>query len=124
MKQKFEFTSKEWSDIFKMKWSNNIGGTVKIARTDSNRVKSVEMNGKSWTGREIRALLGLPSTDFSIAFQNDKVVVETIGYGHGVGMSQYGAEVMANNSAKAHDILLHYYTGTEIKSFSPCLKSP
>ena len=124
MKQTFEFTSKEWSDTFKMKWSNNIGGTVKIARTDSNRVKSVEMNGKSWTGREIRTSLGLPSTDFSIAFQNDKVVVETIGYGHGVGMSQYGAEVMANDSTKAHDILLHYYTGTEIKSFSPCLKSP
>ena len=82
------------------------------------------MNGKSWTGREVRTLLGLPSTDFTITFQSDKVVVDTVGYGHGVGMSQYGAEVLANESVLAADILLHYYKGTEIKKFSPCLKSP
>ncbi|WP_342560256.1 stage II sporulation protein D [Psychrobacillus sp. FSL W7-1457] len=124
VQQTFEFTHKEWADAFDMKWSKNIVGNVKISRTDSNRVKTIEMNGKSWTGREVRTLLGLPSTDFKVAFQNDKVIVETTGYGHGVGMSQYGAEVLANDSKKAHDILLHYYTGTKIKSFSPCLKSP
>lgn len=124
MQQTFEFTHKEWADAFEIKWSKNIVGNVKINRTDSNRVKTIEMNGKSWTGREVRTLLGLPSTDFKVAFQNDKVIVETTGYGHGVGMSQYGAEVLANDSKKAHDILLHYYKGTEIKSFSPCLKSP
>ena len=90
----------------------------------SNRVESVQINGKTWTGREVRTLLGLPSTDFKVTFKNDKVIVDTVGYGHGVGMSQYGAEVLAHDSVGAHDILLHYYKGTEIKSFSTCLKSP
>ncbi|WP_342600147.1 stage II sporulation protein D [Psychrobacillus sp. FSL H8-0483] len=124
MNKQFEFTNKEWSNAFGLKWSSSIPNTLEVKKTDSNRVESIQMNGKIWTGREVRTLLGLPSTDFSISFQSNKVVVDTVGYGHGVGMSQYGAEVLANDSVKAHDILLHYYKGTEIKSFSPCLKSP
>ena len=75
--------------------------TFQVTKTDTNRVKSVHMNGKSWTGSEVRTLLGLPSTDFTVTFQTDKVVVDTVGYGHGVGMSQYGAEVLANDSVMA-----------------------
>ncbi|WP_277586767.1 stage II sporulation protein D [Psychrobacillus antarcticus] len=122
--KQFEFTHAEWSKAFNMKWTSTIPKTFQITKTDTDRVKSVHMNGKSWAGREVRTLLGLPSTDFTITFQSDKVVVETVGYGHGVGMSQYGAEVLANDSVLAADILLHYYKGTEIKKFSPCLKSP
>ncbi|SDN23285.1 stage II sporulation protein D [Psychrobacillus sp. OK028] len=122
--KQFEFTHAEWSKAFKMKWNANIPKTYQVTKTDTDRVESIHMNGKSWTGREVRTLLGLPSTDFTITFQSDKVVVDTVGYGHGVGMSQYGAEVLANDSVLAQDILLHYYKGTEIKKFSPCLKSP
>lgn len=122
--KQFEFTHGEWSKAFNMKWTSNIPKTFKVLKTDTDRVESIRMNGKSWTGREVRTLLGLPSTDFTITFQSDKVVVDTVGYGHGVGMSQYGAEVLANDSVLASDILLHYYKGTEIKKFSPCLKSP
>ena len=122
--QQFEFTNKEWANAFGIEWSSSIPKTLKIKKTDSERVKSVEMNDKTWTGREVRTLLGLPSTDFTISFQTNKVVVKTVGYGHGVGMSQYGAEVLANDSVAAHDILIHYYKGTKIKSFSACLKSP
>lgn len=122
--KQFEFTNKQWANAFGIKWTSNIANTFKVTKTDTDRVKSIQMNGKTWTGREVRGLLGLPSTDFTITFQDDRVVVETIGYGHGVGMSQYGAEVLANDSVGAHDILLHYYKGTEIKSFSACLKSP
>ncbi|WP_144511992.1 stage II sporulation protein D [Bacillus sp. FJAT-22090] len=124
IKKQFEFTSKEWAKAFGIKWSGNISTNFKVTKTDTNRVKMIEMSGKTWTGREVRTLLGLPSTDFTVTFQSDKVVVDTVGYGHGVGMSQYGAEVLANDSVGAHDILLHYYKGTEIKSFSSCLKSP
>ena len=122
--KQFEFTHGEWSKAFNMKWTATIPKTFHIKKTDTNRVESVQMNGKTWTGREVRTLLGLPSTDFAVTFQSDKVVVDTVGYGHGVGMSQYGAEVLANDSMLATDILLHYYKGTEIKKFSPCLKSP
>ena len=122
--KQFEYTHSEWSKAFNMKWSSNIPKTFQVTKTDTDRVETVTMNGKSWTGREVRTLLGLPSTDFTVTFQTDKVVVDTVGYGHGVGMSQYGAEVLANESVMAKDILLHYYKGTEIKKFSPCLKSP
>ena len=121
--QQFEFTQKEWASTFGLKWSDQIIQTFQVTNTDSNRVESLQMNGKTWTGREVRTLLGLPSTDFDIRFDTDRVVVETVGYGHGVGMSQYGAEVLANDSVGAKDILLHYYTGTKIKSLSSCLKS-
>ncbi|WP_245909253.1 stage II sporulation protein D [Psychrobacillus insolitus] len=121
--QQFEFTQKEWASTFGLKWSDQIIQTFQVTNTDSNRVESLQMNGKTWTGREVRTLLGLPSTDFDIRFDTDRVVVETIGYGHGVGMSQYGAEVLANDSVGSKDILLHYYTGTKIKSLSSCLKS-
>ena len=122
--KQFEFTHQEWANAFNIKWSANIPKTLQVKKTDTDRVESIQMNGKSWTGREVRTLLGLPSTDFTITFQSDKIVVNTVGYGHGVGMSQYGAEVLANDSVMAKDILLHYYKGTEIKKFSPCLKSP
>lgn len=124
MNKQFEFTNKEWANAFGLKWSSSIPNTLEVKKSDSNRVESIQMNGKIWTGREVRTLLELPSTDFSISFQSNKVVVDTVGYGHGVGMSQYGAEVLANDSVEAHDILIHYYKGTVIKSFSPCLKSP
>lgn len=124
VKKQFEFTNQQWAKAFGIKWSSNIATSFQVTKTDTNRIESIQMNGKTWTGREVRALLGLPSTDFTVNFQNDKVVVNTVGYGHGVGMSQYGAEVLANDHVSAHDILLHYYKGTEIKSFSACLKSP
>lgn len=122
--KKFEFTKAEWAKAFGLKWSDNIAKTFQVSKNESKRVKTIKMNGYTWTGREVRTLLGLPSTDFNITFGKDKVVVDTVGYGHGVGMSQYGAEVLANDSIGAHDILLHYYKGTEIKTFSTCLKSP
>ena len=81
-------------------------------------------------GREIRELLGLRSTDFNIAFDvtNEIVLVKTLGYGHGVGMSQYGAEAYAQEGWTAEKIVQHYYTGTVIKNLrnldNECLKAP
>lgn len=122
--QQFEFTKQEWSKAFGLNWSDRMASTFQVKKTESNRVESIQMLGKTWTGREVRTLLGLPSTDFQVIFGQDQVTVKTVGYGHGVGMSQYGAEVLANDSTSAHEILLHYYRGTEIKKFSACLKLP
>lgn len=93
-------------------------GTVgKItARTTGNRVDTVEINGKQLTGREVREKLKLQSSDFSWERKGDNIVITTKGYGHGVGMSQYGANGMALEGKKHSDIVAHYYKGVEIGS--------
>ena len=61
--------------------------------------------------------LNLKSTFFEIIRESSNITVKTKGYGHGVGMSQYGAEGMAREGYNYQDILKHYYTGIEIKKF-------
>ncbi|MDG4658112.1 stage II sporulation protein D [Ectobacillus antri] len=85
-----------------------------IERTPGQRVKTVEVNGKKLSGREVRDKLGLRSTDFSFSRQGNTIVVITKGYGHGVGMSQYGANGMAKEGKTYQDIVSHYYQGIEI----------
>lgn len=101
------------------KLKNSIDSNTKfniISRTSGNRVKEMEINGITYSGVEFRKLLSLRSADFSIENNGANVVISTNGYGHGVGMSQYGANGMANNGSSYTDILLHYYTGVSIKN--------
>ena len=101
------------------KLKNSIDSNTKfniISRTSGNRVKEMEINGITYSGVEFRKLLNLRSADFSIENNGANVVISTNGYGHGVGMSQYGANGMANNGISYRDILLHYYTGVSIKN--------
>lgn len=101
------------------KLKNSIDSSTKfniISRTSGNRVKEIEINGTTYSGVEFRKLLNLRSADFSIENNGANVVISTNGYGHGVGMSQYGANGMANNGSSYTDILLHYYTGVSIKN--------
>ena len=101
------------------KLKNSIDSNTKfniISRTSGNRVKEIEINGTTYSGVEFRKLLNLRSADFSIENNGANVVISTNGYGHGVGMSQYGANGMANNGSSYRDILLHYYTGVSIKN--------
>lgn len=72
--------------------------------------------GKTFTGREIREKLGLQSTDFSWKRKGDTIIVSTKGYGHGVGMSQYGANGMAKEGKKYEEIVRHYYQGISISN--------
>lgn len=83
--------------------------------SDSNRVESITINSKLFTGREVYNLLGIRSTDFSLNIYNEYVEVTTKGYGHGVGMSQYGANGMAKEGYLYDEILQYYYQGTKIK---------
>ena len=80
--------------------------------SDSGRVASLNIAGKSFSGREIRSILGLKSADFEISFGDDSVTFITKGYGHGVGMSQLGAVAMANDGESFYSILGKYYPGT------------
>lgn len=101
------------------KLKNSIDSNTKfniISRTSGNRVKEIEINGTTYSGVEFRKLLNLRSADFSIENNGANIVISTNGYGHGVGMSQYGANGMANNGSSYTDILLHYYTGVSIKN--------
>lgn len=87
-----------------------------IDRTDGDRVKTIIVNDKSYTGTNFRNILGLRSADFDIENTDDGVIFTTRGYGHGVGMSQYGANGMAKNGYSYSEILSHYYPGTVINS--------
>lgn len=87
-----------------------------LSRTSGNRINQIQIGDKIFTGIELRTLLGLRSADFDIRIDGDTAVFVTRGYGHGVGMSQYGANGMAKEGYGYRDILNHYYPGTQIKS--------
>lgn len=89
-----------------------------VSRNKSGRVETVEVSGQTYSGVEIRTLLGLRSTDFDISYEGEQVIFQTRGYGHGVGLSQYGANEMAKNGHKYDSIIKHYYTGVNIGSVS------
>lgn len=86
-----------------------------LDRTVGDRVKSISINGTIFNGVNLRNTLKLRSADFSINKTDDGVIFTTKGYGHGVGMSQYGANGMANNGYNYNQILEHYYMGTKLE---------
>lgn len=79
------------------------------------RIINIKIGNKVLSGREVREALSLNSTNFKIEKEDDRVKITTIGYGHGVGMSQYGADGMAKKGYGYEEILKHYYTGVEVK---------
>ncbi|MFN2744592.1 MULTISPECIES: stage II sporulation protein D [Bacillus] len=94
--------------------SNSIGEIT--GRTPGKRVANVVINGKKIEGRDVREKLGLQSADFEWKRKGNQIIVTTRGYGHGVGMSQYGAHYMAQEGKKAEDIVKYYYQGTAISN--------
>ena len=91
---------------------------VLLDRSSSGRIISLKINGKLFTGREVYNKLKIRSTDFAIIQEGEKVKIKTKGFGHGVGMSQYGAFGMAKNGYKYNEILAHYYKGTNLKKLA------
>ncbi len=90
-----------------------------VKRTKGGRVAAVKINGKTFTGREIREKLELDSSDFQWKRSGSNVIIETKGWGHGVGMSQYGADGMAKEGKNYQEIIQHYYKGVQISSIEP-----
>ena len=105
------FTKEELNQIFE---TDDFTLTI-LSYKESGRVDQVDVSGKTYTGREIREKLGLASSDFDIEQEGDTYIFHTVGYGHGVGMSQYGAQGMAEEGYDYRTILTYYYQGVEIE---------
>ena len=99
-----------------LQYDNNLNINIKNY-IKSGSVKDIEINGKIFKSTDVRFKLGLRSTYFTIEKVNENVKIKTKGFGHGVGMSQYGAMAMANLGYKYDEIIKHYYTDVEIKKF-------
>lgn len=85
-----------------------------ISRTEGNRVNEIKIDKASLSGTSIRSILELRSANFDIELKEKSVVFKVKGYGHGVGMSQWGAEVMAREGKDYEEILKYYYPNTEV----------
>jgi stage II sporulation protein D len=88
-----------------------LGAAVRDA---SGRVESVDIGGTQVPGTELRTIFKLRSTAFTLDYTAEGFLFTVTGYGHGVGMSQYGANVMAEDGADYEEILTHYYPGAEL----------
>ncbi len=109
-----QVTKSESEILEKLNLKEKVLTIGKINRNETNRVVNIEINNISFTGVEIRKLLSLRSTDFEIKKENNNYIITTKGYGHGVGMSQYGANGMAKDGYIYSEILNHYYNDVKI----------
>lgn len=94
-----------------------------LAITAGNRVGRIRIGNKEFTGREFRELLGLNSTAFSMKLKGNSIEITTRGYGHGVGMSQWGANGMAKAGKSAEQIVKYFYQGIALENYDKALKS-
>ncbi|MEG2993487.1 MAG: stage II sporulation protein D [Bacilli bacterium] len=97
---------------------NDTLSVLVIKTTSTGRIKKLKINNIEFTGNDIYTLFKLRSTFFQIKQVAKNVLITTTGFGHGVGMSQYGANGLAKEGYKYDQILKHYYTGTKIKKIN------
>jgi len=83
-------------------------------RFDTGRVDTINIGNIKFSGTKIRRAFGLNSTNFTIEVIDDNVVFSCVGFGHGVGMSQNGANAMAKEGSGYIEILKHYFSGVDI----------
>lgn len=108
------FTKDEFINTLNLSCSNP--NVENIQRDKSGYVSFISICNKEYKGTEMRSLLKLRSANFDIDTKSEDIIVTTYGYGHGVGMSQYGANGYAENGMNYKDILKHYYKNVEIKT--------
>ena len=122
-----EFTADEFKEKFLAKHpdadlSGDMSGWVKdLTVSEAQNVDTVTVGGVTLRGAELRSILGLRSASFQVEVEGKKLVFFVTGYGHGVGMSQYGANQMAKEGKLYTDILTHYYTGVTVTTYVPDL---
>lgn len=96
----------------------NAEDAIKIQEyTESGRVRTVKLGNINVAGTEVRTILGLKSTNFVIRYEKEKIIFSVIGYGHGVGMSQTGADSLAKRGSTFEEIIKHFYAGVEITDY-------
>lgn len=109
------FTRQELSALFPLNAEKPLSEQLSVLDADSTgRAITIQAGEKQYPAASFRRLLGLASTWMSFSFEKDAVCIATRGYGHGVGMSQTGADAMAARGAQYQDILSWYYTGCEL----------
>ncbi len=112
----YSFDLKDFYQKLDLDYNDKVNLEV-IDKTSTGRIKKIKINNKLFDGSEVVNKLELRSNHFTINQNNDKVHIVTKGYGHGVGMSQYGAQGMALEGYKYDEILKHYYQDVKIKKF-------
>lgn len=95
-----------------------------ITYTTGGGIESMQIGGVAYRGTTLRSLLGLRSTVFRVVVSETAICFETHGYGHRVGMSQYGADAMALEGSTYTEILAHYYQGTELTNYANTQNNP
>lgn len=109
---------KEFADALDLEMPLTAGELIgEVQYTSGGGVDTMEIAHVTFRGTELRKRLGLRSTVFEITTEGNVIVIETRGYGHRVGMSQYGAEAMAAEGVTFQEILAHYYPGTTLEEF-------
>lgn len=118
---KLSITNNDFVNLFKKSYSdiqidsNNLSNQIKIQkRSNGGAVETIKIGNKQIKGTDVRNILKLNSANFEMKFVDNLVEINVKGYGHGVGMSQWGAQGMAEQGYKYYEILAHYYTGTSI----------
>lgn len=121
--KKYTFSIEEFTQ--KLGLSNNVSSSkgVILSRTEGNRIERVRFGSKTFSGREVREKLELASSDFSWNVEGNKISFTTKGYGHGVGMSQYGADGMAKEGSDYEEIISYYFQGVSIDSLDESVVS-
>ena len=104
-------------DQLRLKFDNNKlteDSFIILNKTEGHNVDEILVGDKVYSGRQFREMLNLRSADFSLNFSDNKVIITTYGYGHGVGMSQYGANELAKQGKTYDEIISHYYQNVNI----------
>lgn len=115
---KVTFTSQEFNEKLGGKFTGFPESWVEsVTYTQGGGVDQIQICGERYQGTQLRNLLSLRSTAFAIHIVADTVTITTKGFGHRVGMSQYGAEAMAVQGFSYEEILSHYYSGTVLNSY-------
>ncbi|WP_052447282.1 stage II sporulation protein D [Clostridium polynesiense] len=89
-----------------------------ISRNEGGSVKDLKLGEISISGKDFRSLFNLNSANFNIVIDKNNIEINCLGYGHGVGMSQWGANVMAGKGKSYLEILTHYYTGVNVEKIT------
>jgi stage II sporulation protein D len=85
-----------------------------LERSEGGRITKLKVGDKTFEGSDVRTALGLNSANFNFSVGGNSILFTVVGNGHGIGMSQYGADGMAKNGSDYRDIVMHYYQGVDI----------
>lgn len=113
-KEEYSFDLDDFYKKLSLPYNKNLE-VEKVSVTSTGRAKEIKINGVKFSGTKVQQLLKLKSNYFTISKVGKTIKIETKGYGHGVGMSQYGANGMAKEGYSYREIIDHYYQDVELK---------